>query len=179
MAGALAVAAATVTWLAKLALTEQCGSGSPTYGFVRCRGYPHRGSETRLRYAASISEAAAVHPIELYRGVSRGRRRGATSVGIARPSSDRGVRQRRFWDHLCHDEGDLGRHVEYVHFNTVRQGLVSCPREWPRSSLHRWGEDGRKRHDWCCVCDRPTPTVPDFASANADMAFVGRETPRS
>ena len=42
----------------------------------------------------------------------------------------RGIWQRRFWEHTISDEADFEAHVEYVHFNAVRHGLVDCPHDW-------------------------------------------------
>jgi len=36
-----------------------------------------------------------------------------------------GVWQRRFWEHFIRDEEDLHRHIDYVHYNPVKHGLVS------------------------------------------------------
>ena len=54
---------------------------------------------------------------------------------------------------MIRDEEDFARHVEYIHFNPVKHGLVRQPVEWPYSSLHRyvrlglvgaeWASDGR------------------------------------
>lgn len=33
--------------------------------------------------------------------------------------------QRRFWEHTIRDETDFARHVDYIHFNPVKHGLVS------------------------------------------------------
>ncbi|MCK8516933.1 transposase [Methylonatrum kenyense] len=55
------------------------------------------------------------------------------------PSVKRGraLWQRRFWEHRIRDYNDLRRHVDYIHYNPVRHGLVDNPAEWPYSSLHR------------------------------------------
>jgi putative transposase len=50
---------------------------------------------------------------------------------------ERGIWQRRFWEHMIRDEADFRNHVDYVHFNPVRHGLVSHPGLWPYSSFHR------------------------------------------
>jgi putative transposase len=36
--------------------------------------------------------------------------------------------QRRYWEHTIQDPADLERHVDYIHFNPVRQGLVARTR---------------------------------------------------
>ena len=37
---------------------------------------------------------------------------------------ERGLWQRRFWEHLIRDQGDFNRHVDYVHWNPVKHGWV-------------------------------------------------------
>jgi putative transposase len=56
--------------------------------------------------------------------------------------------QRRFWEHVILDEGDLERHADYIHFNPVKHGLVLDARDWPHSSLHRWIRMGRLPEGW-------------------------------
>jgi putative transposase len=55
---------------------------------------------------------------------------------------ERGIWQRRFWEHLIRDEDDFRRHVEYCYINPVKHGLVSRVRDWPHSSFHRDVRDG-------------------------------------
>jgi len=56
--------------------------------------------------------------------------------------------QRRFWEHTIRDERDFGRHVEYIHFNPVKHGLVSRVCDWAYSSFHRYVRDGTLPEDW-------------------------------
>jgi len=51
---------------------------------------------------------------------------------------ERGIWQRRFWEHQIHDEQDLQRHVDYIHYNPVKHGLVERVEDWPWSSYHRY-----------------------------------------
>ena len=51
---------------------------------------------------------------------------------------ERGIWQRRFWEHAIRDEGDYARHTYYVHFNPVKHGYVSVVAHWPHSTFHRW-----------------------------------------
>jgi putative transposase len=44
---------------------------------------------------------------------------------------ERGLWQRRFWEHLIADEDDLWRHVDYVHINPVKHGYVMRAEQWP------------------------------------------------
>jgi len=58
-----------------------------------------------------------------------------TAVMVAR--GDRGIWQRRFWEHTIRDELDYARHMDYIHFNPVKHGLVRDPAAWPHSSFRR------------------------------------------
>jgi putative transposase len=61
---------------------------------------------------------------------------------------ERGLWQRRFWEHRIRDEEDLQHHVEYIHFNPVKHGLARCVAEWPHSSFHRFVANGWLPADW-------------------------------
>jgi putative transposase len=50
---------------------------------------------------------------------------------------ERGIWQRRYWEHLIRDEADYRAHVDYCHFNPVKHGLAAHPGDWPYSSFHR------------------------------------------
>jgi len=64
---------------------------------------------------------------------------------------EKGVWQRRFWEHAIRDECDWKNHLDYIHYNPVKHGHVERVRDWPFSSFHRavkrglyplnWGED--------------------------------------
>lgn len=61
---------------------------------------------------------------------------------------ERGVWQRRFWEHTVRDEGDLERCVDYTHWNPRKHKLVSRVRDWRWSSFHRFVEAGHYHSDW-------------------------------
>jgi putative transposase len=50
--------------------------------------------------------------------------------------------QKRFWDHVIREERDLENHLHYVHFNPVKHGYVSDPRQWLDSSYREWEARG-------------------------------------
>lgn len=66
---------------------------------------------------------------------------------------ERGIWQRRFWEHLIRDERDYEAHMNYVHFNPVKHGLVKRVVEWPYSTFHRLVEQGVYTRDWAGVSD--------------------------
>jgi len=56
--------------------------------------------------------------------------------------------QRRYWEHLIRDEADLHRHMDYIHYNPVKHGLVQRVVDWPWSSFHRYVRMGYYERDW-------------------------------
>jgi|SRR5215212_4595322 len=69
-----------------------------------------------------------------------------SSVRLTR--NERGIWQRRFWEHLIRDEADYARHVEYCYINPMKHGLVERVRDWPHSSFHRDVRTGLVPLDW-------------------------------
>jgi putative transposase len=77
------------------------------------------------------------------------------AVGGSYPRSDskiakgeKGLWQRRYWEHIIRDADDWRRHVEYCWINPVRHGLVGAVRDWPLSSFHRDVRRGLVPEDW-------------------------------
>jgi len=66
-------------------------------------------------------------------------------------TGERGVWQRRFWEHLIRDDLDLERHVDYVHFNPVKHGLAASASDWPWSTFHRYVRNGMYDASWGCA----------------------------
>jgi putative transposase len=66
----------------------------------------------------------------------------------ARDKTGRRLWQRRFWEHTIYDDTDFARHVDYIHYNPVKHGLVTAPIQWPHSSLHRFIRQGTLPNDW-------------------------------
>ncbi|MGF1547144.1 MAG: transposase [Thiotrichales bacterium] len=61
---------------------------------------------------------------------------------------ERGLWQRRFWEHCIRDEADFNRHVDYIHWNPVKHGWVNQVVDWPYSSFHRFVAEGTYPVDW-------------------------------
>ncbi|MBN1211986.1 MAG: transposase [candidate division Zixibacteria bacterium] len=58
------------------------------------------------------------------------------------------VWQSRFWDHIIRDQRDMNRHIDYIHYNPVKHGMVKSPFAWPESSIHGYFKNGYYSHDW-------------------------------
>ena len=77
----------------------------------------------------------------------------ALSVEMRRSCSEerkreKGIWQRRFWEHAIRDEEDLMRCKRYCWFNPVKHGLVATPTDWPLSSIHRDVRRGEIDPEW-------------------------------
>lgn len=57
--------------------------------------------------------------------------------------------QRRFWEHTIRDDADFENHMNYVHFNPLKHGLVDDLSSWPYSTFQRCIEQGLYPADWC------------------------------
>jgi putative transposase len=61
---------------------------------------------------------------------------------------ERGIWQRRYWEHLIKNEADYRAHVDYVHINPIKHGLVKQVKDWPYSTFHQLVEQGVYAQDW-------------------------------
>jgi len=83
------------------------------------------------------------------RRISKGER-----LSLSRQSKgERGIWQRRFWEHLIRDDDDFERHVDYIQYNPVKHGFVNRPVDWPFSSIHRYIKDQVIDENWACAKD--------------------------
>jgi putative transposase len=67
--------------------------------------------------------------------------------------------QRRFWEHTIRDEADWVGHINYLHYNPVKYGLVECPLQWAFSSFRQFVREGFYGEDWGCRCVGKKATV--------------------
>jgi len=67
---------------------------------------------------------------------------------VRRADGERGIWQRRFWEHAIRNEEDYAAHMDYVHFNPVKHGLVASPADWPYSTFRSCVSRGLYPHDW-------------------------------
>ncbi len=76
------------------------------------------------------------------------------SVLLGEPNSARKKRkqqaiwQHRYWEHVIRDEIDLINHIDYIHYNPVKHGLVKSVCDWPYSSFHQHVKKGWLETDW-------------------------------
>jgi putative transposase len=61
---------------------------------------------------------------------------------------ERGIWQRRYWEHVIRDATDYRAHMDYLHYNPVKHGWVRRVQDWPYSTFHRCVELGLYLADW-------------------------------
>ncbi len=97
-----------------------------------------------------------------WRAIKAGFTRDLVAGGMPLVRKDKGeydLWQRRFWEHTVRDEADLAAHVEYIHFNPVKHGLVERVKDWPWSSFHQYVRRGWLAEDWGGISIAPvTPS---------------------
>ncbi|MCK7595346.1 REP-associated tyrosine transposase [Pseudomarimonas salicorniae] len=108
---------------------------------------PEGDADNARRWGAIKAGFSRALPMEAARSRSRGHR------------GERSIWQRRFWERWITDERDLQAHVDYVHGNPVRHGLVDRANDWPYSSFHRHVRQGLLAPDWAA----PASTAPQNA----------------
>ena len=55
---------------------------------------------------------------------------------------ERGIWQRRYWEHFISDENDYEKHFDYIHYNPVKHGYVKQAVDWEYSTIHHYIEKG-------------------------------------
>jgi putative transposase len=68
--------------------------------------------------------------------------------GSRAAKGERGIWQRRYWEHTIRDKRDFARHIDYIHINPIKHGYVSRVVDWPFSSFHRMVRRGVYPQDW-------------------------------
>ncbi len=59
-----------------------------------------------------------------------------------RDKRERGIWQRRFWEHLIRGDRNYANHVDYIYINPVKHGFIKRAIDWPHSSIHRFVANG-------------------------------------
>lgn len=60
---------------------------------------------------------------------------------------EKGIWQRRFYEHTILDEEDLNKHIDYIHYNSYKH-LGIAPKNWSFSSFSKYAEEGYYKQNW-------------------------------
>lgn len=72
---------------------------------------------------------------------------------------EQAIWQRRFWEHTIRDARDFQAHLDYIHINPVRHGLVAAAKDWPHSTFRDWVARGAYESSWG---SSDMPPMPDW-----------------
>jgi putative transposase len=81
--------------------------------------------------------------------VSKGLPRTERLSATRQRRAERGIWQRRYWEHTIITERDYAQHIDYIHVNPLKHGYVQRVCDWPHSTFHRYVADGILPVDWC------------------------------
>ena len=95
--------------------------------------YPKRWSLIKAGFSRSLSQVERIPPTR-------------------RAKRERGIWQRRYWEHQIRDSRDYENHVHYIHYNPVKHGYTKHPMDWPYSSVHRYCRRGLIPDSWTGEC---------------------------
>ncbi|OHB55619.1 MAG: hypothetical protein A2Y07_09690 [Planctomycetes bacterium GWF2_50_10] len=99
--------------------------------------YSGRWSQIKTAFTRKFLAHNATHPV--------GKNLPTLRISQSRISKrEQGVWQRRFWEHHIRGEVDLARHIDYIHTNPIKHGLVEKPEDWPWSTYKKHCDGGRK-----------------------------------
>jgi putative transposase len=93
------------------------------------RDYPTRWALIKAGFSRALPKGEAISKSRIAKG-------------------ERGIWQRRYWEHQIRDDDDFERHVDYIHFNPVKHGHVANPIDWSFSSIHRFVAAGTLQANW-------------------------------
>ncbi len=89
-------------------------------------------------------------------GFSKNLPKTETISASRRKKGERGIWQRRFWEHLIRNEEDFANHVNYIHINPVKHGYVQKASDWRYTSIHKYIRTGILSSDWGCSAEFDT-----------------------
>ena len=76
------------------------------------------------------------------------------NVGVETPTygylnkGEKGVFQRRYFEHTILNEEDLNNQINYVHYNPVKHDLVKAVKDWKYSSFEKYVKNNFYERDW-------------------------------
>jgi putative transposase len=101
--------------------------------------FPSRWRAIKIAFSKSLPTGERRSPVMITRG-------------------ERGIWQRRHWEHTIRDERDFAAHMDYTHFNPVKHGRAEHPADWPHSSFRRCLASGLYPAGWVGGSGEPQGT---------------------
>ena len=67
---------------------------------------------------------------------------------VREKKGERGIWQRRYWEHYIRDERDFRNHIAYCYYNPIKHGYAARMSDWPHSTYKRDVRLGRIEPDF-------------------------------
>ena len=69
-----------------------------------------------------------------------------------RNRGDKGIWQRRYYDHIIRNENDFNKHLDYIHYNSMKHYNI-LPKNWKYSSFNKFVKNEYYDINWCNIND--------------------------
>ena len=66
---------------------------------------------------------------------------------------EKGIWQRKYYDHIIRNENDFNKHLDYIHYNSMKHYNIS-PKDWEYSSFRKFVKNGIYEENWCNFEDK-------------------------
>ena len=74
---------------------------------------------------------------------------------------EKGIWQRRYWEHTIRNNNDLNKHLDYIHYNSYKHYNIT-PQNWKYSSFNKFVKLGLYESNWCNFGDKNNITDLNF-----------------
>ena len=61
---------------------------------------------------------------------------------------EKGVWQRRYWEHTIRNEQDFYRHLDYIHYNPIKHNLVKSSKDYKYTTFEKFVKLGLYEENW-------------------------------
>ena len=81
------------------------------------------------------------------------------AVGVETPTyghvnkGEKGIFQRRYFEHTICSQKELNSHIDYIHYNPVKHGYVKNVKDWEYSSFHKFVKKNLYDLNWGSLYD--------------------------
>ena len=67
---------------------------------------------------------------------------------------EKGIWQRKYYDHIIRNENDFYKHLDYIHYNPIKHDYVKKAKDWKYSSFKKFVRMGYYDENWCNFEDK-------------------------
>ena len=75
---------------------------------------------------------------------------------------EKGIWQRKYYDHIIRNENDFYKHLDYIHYNPIKHDYVKKAKDWKYYSFKKFVRMGYYDENWCNFEDKNDIKKLDF-----------------